>query len=264
MDIGEIMRLMDEVKKAGGIENFIITQISKPENAAKFGEVLNKLPDSVLNSFAAKIAERMPPVSIDADEIVKAAAAVLKPGLEEQIKQIGNAIKASGGGQVDIQAIIDTVKGQIAAQVIKDYSSYNEKLTQLATAIKEIQDRQETLIQATVEAAFKANMQNIIEQISAKIQEIQAANPNAAVLPAQGQQPKSLVGQFIDNLPTILDAWQKLNPQANQNATMWETAFKFWNMGFNSGNKTKQGVMDAGQASSEFIQTMMSSQGEKK
>jgi hypothetical protein len=45
---------------------------------------------------------------------------------------------------------------------------------------------------------------------------------------------------------------------------MWETAFKFWNMGFNSGNKTKQGVMDAGQASSEFIQTMMSGQGEKK
>jgi len=264
MDIAEIMRLMDEVKKVGGIENFIITQISKPENAAKFGEVLNKLPDSVLDSFAAKLAQHMPPISIDAEEIVKATAAVLKPGLEEQIKQIGTAVKA-GGGQVDIQAIIDTVKGQIAAQVVRDFGTYNDALKAMATKIQELQDNQVQLIQATVEAAFKANMQSIVEQISLRLQQGPTANPTneAAVVTRQVPQT-SLVDGILDRLPTILDAWGKLNPPANQNAQMWETAFKFWNMGFNSGNKTKQGVMDAGQASSEFIQTMMSGQGEKK
>jgi hypothetical protein len=235
MDLLKITAMIDELQKDPG--KFIADKLADPAIGPKIGEALSKMPPAVMETLAAAIAKYLPPPELpSADEIAASLANILPQGTESGI---------------DIQKIVDTVKGQISVQVIEGYKKLNDTQLQLANAIKELQDKQESLIQSTVAATFKVNMNAIVEQINSQIQEKLAANPNPGVDSPMSQQPQSLIGQILSNLPTIIDAWQKLNPPQNSNVI--ETALKFYVQGLNQGNKLKTGESTTADAATDLL-----------
>jgi hypothetical protein len=216
---------------------YISDLLADPEISSKIPEVLSKLPPEAMEALAAEIAKHMPPVELpSATEI---AAELVK-------------IMPQNNMPIDVAEIVAQVKGQISVQVVEGYKKLSETQLQLANSLKDLQDRQEQLIQATVEATFKANAQEIIKQVSNQLQTGLTPNPNLAVGSSVAQQPKSITSQIVEILPTLLEAWKTINPPQN-NTSVIETALRFYVQGLNQGNKLKTGESTTADAAQDLL-----------
>jgi hypothetical protein len=216
---------------------YISDLLADPEISSKIPEILSKLPPEAMESLAAEIAKHMPPQDLP-------SAAEIAAELAKVMPQSNNPL--------DVAEIVAQVKGQISVQVVEGYKKLSETQLQMANSLKDLQDRQEQIIQATVEATFKANAQEIIKQVSDQLQTGLTANPNMAAAGMVPQQPKSLTTQIVEILPTLLEAWKTINPPQN-NASVIETALRFYVQGLNQGNKLKTGESTTADAAQDLL-----------
>lgn len=255
-DLLKLTEIINELQKDPG--KFIADKLADPNIGPKVGEAISKLPPEALEPLAKAIAKYLPAPELPTAEAIAESLSRMMP---------------EGNAPADVQTIIDNVKGQIAGRIVEDYKKLSDNIMLVAQAVKKVQDDQPALIQATVEATFKANANALVNQITSQVSSVanvQNQNPNfAGAVAGDGGQVappqrggESLLSQLLTHLPTIIDAWQKLNPQPNANLQAIETGLRFYTMGLQQGNKLKTGDASTGDAAKDLL-TLITPQEKK-
>jgi hypothetical protein len=137
-----------------------------PDIVAKIPEVLAKCPPAAMQVLACSVAQYLPPTKIEADEITRATADILRPILQEHIVKTVNAIpKGALIGTGNVDELSDLIKGQVSTMVVNELSEFRKQLVQLAASIKAIQDDLPAQIQAQVSTIVKAEFEAFQKQV---------------------------------------------------------------------------------------------------
>ncbi len=229
--------------------------LSDPDTYVKLGGFLAKLPPEAGAALGVALAPCIPAPQVEIDyerlavEIVKATP--------------------QGNGGVNTQEIVDTVKGQLGAQIVQTIDEVKGQLMQVMAAVKGIQDALPETVKKLASpyfeeqfALFDAKAKELAKELATSSRQSPTSHALVPDTPEEmvvdtPQDGFSKVYALITGLfqqfgPMVLDAWVK---RSTAMASLQEEKAKALLTGMTLGNKWKGGA-SAEQIAGEYLDAL--------